>query len=287
MKHSQLVELMHAVLDGEATPDERRTLEERLSRDATARAEYDELRHLFDGLRAVAQPFPPEGLLAAVMEGAPQPRAGRHRHQLFSPSGVFEANLKKARGRGPGEGATIHRVFQPWAFLRGDEMNEQNSGFSGKRKLIVGSGIAAAAVIVALSTGLFPPSKDTAGTIVPAERYRAPQITSEDVKVGGQASQSAQTTTSGIAGVGANGGVGTNGGLGANGGVGTNGGLGANGGVGTNGGLGANGGVGTNGGLGANGGVGTNGGLGANGGVGTNGGLGANGGVGTNAVTTN
>jgi anti-sigma factor RsiW len=187
MNHAQLVELMHAVLDGEATSDERRELEARLARDASARAQYDELRLLFDSLRRVPQPYAPEGLVASVMDAVPSRRPPRpDAGQLFPSSGVFEANLKKARGRSSGDRAPIHRVFQPWAFLRGDTMNEQNSGFSGKRKIVIGSGIAAAAVIVALSTGLFPPSNDTAGTIVPAERYRAPQITSEDVKVGGQ-----------------------------------------------------------------------------------------------------
>jgi anti-sigma factor RsiW len=195
MNHAQLVELMHAVLDGEATSDERRELEARLARDASARAQYDELRLLFDGLRRVPQPYAPEGLVASVMDAVPSRRPPRpDAGQLFSSSGVFEANLKKARGRSSGDRAPIHRVFQPWAFLRGDTMNEQNSGFSGKRKIVIGSGIAAAAVIVALSTGLFPPSNDTAGTIVPAERYRAPQITSEDVKVGGQSGGGAAPT---------------------------------------------------------------------------------------------
>ena len=53
-------------------------------------------------------------------------------------------------------------------------MNEKTSG-SGKRKILIGGGIAVAAVAVAISTGLFPPGSDTAGTIVPAERYRAQQ----------------------------------------------------------------------------------------------------------------
>ena len=150
MNHSQLVELMHAVLDGEATSDERRELEARLAHDAAARTQYDELQRLFDGLRGVPQPYAPEGLVASVMAGLPSRKPPRPDvDQLFSSSGVFEANLKKARGRSSGDRAPIHRVFQPWAFLRGDTMNEQNSGFSGKRKIVIGSGIAAAAVIVA------------------------------------------------------------------------------------------------------------------------------------------
>ncbi|MGE5739341.1 MAG: anti-sigma factor family protein, partial [Betaproteobacteria bacterium] len=147
MNHAQLVELMHAVLDGEATSDERLELEARLAHDTTARAQYDELQLLFDGLRRVPQPYAPEGLVASVMDAVPSRRPPRpDAGQLFSSSGVFEANLKKARGRSSGDRAPIHRVFQPWAFLRGDTMNEQNSGFSGKRKIVIGSGIAAAAV---------------------------------------------------------------------------------------------------------------------------------------------
>ena len=53
-------------------------------------------------------------------------------------------------------------------------MSEQNNGSFGNRKIWIGVGIAAAAVIVTVSTGIFPPSgSDTAGTIVPAQRYRA------------------------------------------------------------------------------------------------------------------
>src|SRR4029079_5411154 len=186
MNRSRQIELMHAVLDGEATAEEGRELDAVLASDARAREEYQELRRLFEGLRALPQPFPPEGLAASVLANIPQnaPRRDSAR-QLFAPSGVFEANLKKARGRGPGSTTGLHRAFQPWAFLRGDEMNEQNKGFSGKRKVVIGGGVLAAAIIVALSTGLFPPSNDTAGTIVPAERYRAPQIDAGDVKLGG------------------------------------------------------------------------------------------------------
>ncbi len=56
-------------------------------------------------------------------------------------------------------------------------MSEQNTSSIGNRKIWIGAGIAAAAVIVAVSTGVdFPPGgKDTAGTIVPAQRYQAPQ----------------------------------------------------------------------------------------------------------------
>ena len=65
-------------------------------------------------------------------------------------------------------------------------MSEEKSGSFGKRKIWIGGGIAAAAVILAVSSGVdFPPgSKDTVGTIVPAVRYRAEQPTAADVKLG-------------------------------------------------------------------------------------------------------
>ena len=184
MTHSRLNELMHAVLDGEATAVEARELDAVLARDAKAKDEFDELRWLFDGLAAVPQRFPPEGLVAAVTARLGElPAARTDADQLFAPSGVFGASSKDVRGGTPGNKAAVDRVFPLWAFFRGDTMSESTSGFSGKRKLLIGGGIAVAAVAVAVSTGLFPPSTDTAGTIVPADRYRAPQITRGDVKL--------------------------------------------------------------------------------------------------------
>ncbi len=185
MTHSRLNELMHAVLDGEATAAEARELDAVLARDAKAKDEFDELRSLFDGLAAVPQRFPPEGLVAAVTARLGElPAARTDADQLFAPSGVFGASSKDVRGGTPGNKAAVDRVFPLWAFFRGDTMSESTSGFSGKRKLLIGGGFAVAAVAVAVSTGLFPPSTDTAGTIVPADRYRAPQITAGDVKLG-------------------------------------------------------------------------------------------------------
>ena len=67
-------------------------------------------------------------------------------------------------------------------------MSEQKNGSFGKRKVWIGGGIAAAAVIVAVSSGVdFPPSgKDTVGTIVPAQRFRADQPATSGVAGGGR-----------------------------------------------------------------------------------------------------
>src|SRR6476661_2558969 len=201
MTHSRLLELMHAVLDGEATAAEARELDDVLARDAKARAEFDELRSLFDRLAAVPQRFPPEGLVASVTARLGEiPATRTDPDQLFARSGVFGASSKDVRGATPGNKVEGDRGFPLWAFFRGDTMSENTSGFSGKRKLLIGGGIAVEAVAVAVSTGLFPPGTDTAGTIVPAERYRAPQITSGDVKLDAQsAAQSTQNAASGAA----------------------------------------------------------------------------------------
>src|SRR3954465_11421333 len=175
MTHSRLLQLMHAALDGEATPEEARELDERLAGDAAAQAQFAELRGLFDGFARGPQRFPPEGLVAAVTANLPAIESSRaDTDQLFASSGVIDANTGNVRGSSPGKRAGVDRVFPLWAFLRGDTMNEKTSG-SGKRKILIGSGIAVAAGAVGISTGLFPPGSDTAGTIVPAERYRAQQ----------------------------------------------------------------------------------------------------------------
>jgi hypothetical protein len=210
MSFSRTDELMHLVLDGEATPAESRELEQRLSTDASARTRFDELRYLFDGLSQVPQAFPPEGLIASVLANIPQNR--RHfipGDQLFAAPGVLEASSRKARGKGPGRNKWIGQILQPWAFSRGNEMNEQKRGLANSRKIWIGGGIAVAAAVVAVSTGLLPPNAaDTAGTIVPASRYHGPQA--QEVNLGttsptATTSGASNATISGIPGGQANG----------------------------------------------------------------------------------
>src|SRR5271167_4259899 len=104
MSHLRQTGLMHAVLDGEATAGEALELERLLVADPVARAQFEELRRLFDGLASVPKAFPPEGLVAAVMAKIPQDatRLG-HFDQLLSPSRVFGQASKRARGTSPGE----------------------------------------------------------------------------------------------------------------------------------------------------------------------------------------
>ena len=192
--------LMHAVLDGVATPAQAGELAAILAAAPGAQAQFDELKRLFDELGRVPMAPAPDGLLDAVMASvtAPPVRRGVGR-QLFGRPRVIREESKETPGLSPGQSATIHRVPQRDPYTRGHIMSEQQNGSTGNRKVWIGAGIAAAAAIVAVALGIdFPPgSTDTAGTIVPAQRYRAPQITSDDVKLGdpSAATQPTQTPT--------------------------------------------------------------------------------------------
>ncbi|MGA8030856.1 MAG: hypothetical protein WCB48_00555, partial [Casimicrobiaceae bacterium] len=187
MNPTDLTELMNLVLDAEATDDEADELERRLAADPAARARFEELQRLFDGLDSIPQAFPPEGLVASVMANIPQtPVPKGHSRQLLAQRGVIGPDTIQIGGAGPGRTAGSRSFFQPWAFFRGANMSEQNKGFSNKRKIMIGGAIAAAAAVVALSSLMQAPTdgKDTAGTIMPAQRYRATQSGAQDVQGG-------------------------------------------------------------------------------------------------------
>ena len=194
MNPTDRTRLMHAALDGEASPEETRELERILAADPSARAEYDELHRLFDALSRVPKAFPPEGLVASVMARLPQQGGAPSRlRQLFTWPGVIGLRSKEAPGSSQGTSARVHRVSPQGPFFRSENMSEEKSGSFGKRKIWIGGGIAAAAVILAVSSGVdFPPgSKDTVGTIVPAQRFRADQPATTGVAGGGQSGTAA------------------------------------------------------------------------------------------------
>jgi hypothetical protein len=203
MNRSAYTPLMHAVLDGEAGPGEAAELARLLAANPAAQAEFDELQRLFEGLKAIPKVYPPEGLVHAVMTALPAGSPVK-RHdsggirQPFSSSRVIGAmgeHSMEAPATIPGKSATVHPISQRGPYFRGDKnMSEQNTSSVGNRKIWIGAGVAAAAVIVAVSTGVLPPSgKDTAGTIVPAQRYMAPQGTAADVKLGNPSATSSTT----------------------------------------------------------------------------------------------
>ena len=138
MKHSELTELMHAVLDGEASAAEARELERLLAADPAARAEFDELERLFEALHSVPQQYPPEGLVAAVDGGA---AAARRRHAV-SRQPLARSRVVRHRvgpGRHPGRRrnkATGTRSEPP---TRSNFMSQQHSGLFAKRKAWIGA----------------------------------------------------------------------------------------------------------------------------------------------------
>ena len=203
MEYSEHTLLMHAVLDGDAAPGEAADLQRLLAANPAARAEFESLQRLFDALKNVPKAVPPEGLVSSVMARIPQIPPNRQTQfggirQLFSRLGVIgvtEAASNEDPGSKPGKSATVHPISQHGPYFKGEKnMSEPNNSSLGNRKIWIGAGIAAAAAIVAVSTGIFPPSAtDTAGTIVPAQRYMAPQNSAADVKLGDpSATQSAQ-----------------------------------------------------------------------------------------------
>ena len=179
MNPTERTRLMHAVLDGEATPE----------RGPGAGAPPGRRSGGARGVRRAARPVRRAFQRAQGLSPGGARRLGDGPHSAISRwSRAASANFsrgprvigqvsKEAPGTSPGTSARVHRVSPQGPYFRSENMSEEKSGSFGKRKVWIGGGIAAAAVILAVSSGIdFPPSgKDTAGTIVPAQRYRAPQ----------------------------------------------------------------------------------------------------------------
>ena len=185
MKDLERTQLMYVVLDGEATSDEARELDRLLAADPAARVEFEELRSLFEELSRVPKAFPPEGLVAAVMASVPRrPAPTDDSAQPFAQSRVISQSSMEARDASRGR-STVHRVSPRGTYIREQSMSEHKSGF-GRRNLLIGGGVAAVAALFAVLyiTDSPPGMQSAVGTIVPAQRYRAPQNTADDVKLG-------------------------------------------------------------------------------------------------------
>jgi len=178
---TELTELMHAVLDGEASESEARQLELRLAADPAARAEFDEWQGLFQALREMPKEYPAEGLVAAVSAALPTPPArSSARSQPFPPRRVFGYTSTRTPGSRLGD---LRAIQPPTPPTRSVSMSQQ-SRFFASRKSWLGAGIVAAAAVVVAQLGFdFPVAKDVMGTVAPAQRYRAAPNGSEDVKL--------------------------------------------------------------------------------------------------------
>ena len=83
-------ELIHSVLDGEASKAQAQQLQELLAAEPAVRAEFDAAERLFADFKSVPQRHPPEGLVAAVMAAVAVPAAMSSRsNQLSSWPGVI------------------------------------------------------------------------------------------------------------------------------------------------------------------------------------------------------
>ena len=88
-------ELIHSVLDGEASEAEAQQLQRLLAAEPAARAEFDAAERLFADFKSVPQRHPPEGLVAAVMAAAQVPAAkSRAAHQLSSRPRVIGSSTR-------------------------------------------------------------------------------------------------------------------------------------------------------------------------------------------------
>ena len=186
MSSTELRVLIQAVLDGKASPAEVAELDRLLSHNAAAREEFDGFRRLFDDLAAIPPRHPPEGLVAAVCAALPvSPRA----NQLSDVSRVLRPS---SEGIYPGGDVPVSPQIeppqhQPHPQPRRFSMTQPHPPYSAKRKAWIGAGIALVAVAIVVRYGFdtVPKSEDVAGTVVAAQRYRAPQGAA-DIKLGDQ-----------------------------------------------------------------------------------------------------
>ena len=153
MNPKELAELMHAVLDGEATAAQKRALERQLASDPAARSEFDALRGIFSELEALPPADPPEGLVAAVMAELPA-------HQLSPSSRVIDAT-----SNAPSNANMVRRSPRSWPFPGSQSMSEQKGS---KRKVWIGAGLVALAAGIIVSSGIdfLPGGTSTTGAIV-------------------------------------------------------------------------------------------------------------------------
>ena len=177
-------ELIHSVLDGEASEAQAQQLQRVLAADPAARAEFDAAQQLFTDFKSVPQRHPPEGLVAAVMAAADMPAAkSRRSNQLFSWPRVLGSGSRDDTVRAS---PNTHRNNRFQSFLRSIDMSQQTRSPFGSRKIWIGGAIAAAAVVVVAQFGLDGKTneKDVIGTIAPAERVRAAQPSAGDITLG-------------------------------------------------------------------------------------------------------
>jgi len=175
--NTEATKLMHAVLDGGASPEERSALERALAADPQARAEFDGLRRMFAQLDAMPHYAPPPGFAERVVVLQRSMAAGDPARQLFSPSGVIGPSGKDISVRNPSVNVTRPRT--PSESIWGNWQMAMS-----KRGMWIVGGVAAAVAAMFIGGVVdFPASGDKAtGTIAPAKKVRGEQPGTDDVK---------------------------------------------------------------------------------------------------------
>ena len=176
MDRTEMLQRMHAVLDGVASSEERAALDRVLAQDPQARTQFAELQRLFGALDGMPRVEPPEGFVDDVMAALQRSKAkGASTHQPFAQSGVIGPTGSDIRVRAPSKPITARTPSGPmWG----------RQDMSKRGYWIIG-GVAAAVLALFVGTSVdFPASGDkAAGTIVPAERVRNTQPSAADVKL--------------------------------------------------------------------------------------------------------
>ena len=172
MTPDRLTERMHAVLDGMATPGEARALEAVLAVDAEAAAEFESWKAMFVAMKKLPMAHPPEGLVAAIAKNVPADG------QLSTPEFVFASRQTRTPRFSNGLRT----------FFRRPSRSDTTGGYghmNTNRKIWAGGAIAVVALgVVIFATGFPPKPENVTGTVMPAERYRAPQAGAEAIKLG-------------------------------------------------------------------------------------------------------
>jgi len=177
MDRTEMLQRMHAVLDGAGSSEERAALDRVLAQDPQARAQFEDLRRLFGALDGMPRVEPPHGfaddVMAALQRSTEQ---AQPRHQPFAQSGVIGPTGSDIRVRAPSKQITARTPSGP---IRGSQD-------MSKRGIWIMSGVAAAVLALFIGNAIdFPASGDkAAGTIVPAERVRSAQPGADEVKIG-------------------------------------------------------------------------------------------------------
>ncbi|HEY9400792.1 MAG TPA: hypothetical protein VIP76_04765, partial [Luteimonas sp.] len=182
------IELLHDELDGGIDEAGRAELAALLQRSPEARAYREQLHEVAEALRSAPMPAVPATLRQRILDALPdigagvgttaQPQAGE------AGSGANPRHRRNAPGHAGHAGHPHDHLHS--------QRSRAMSNTTNKKALVIG--LAASIVAVAGGVALFGDrlphgnQEMAAGTIAPAQRYQASQVTADDVKLGDQSS---------------------------------------------------------------------------------------------------